>query len=115
MAEEDEPVAADLSKPITFRKPMASSRPKQTAVRRCHAVAPPSDDSPAAGVEEKVEAGTFSSPEVILPEAVVGRAAASSGRNIRRVTAAADGGGEETPAVKSDKAIKLSHLEEDDD
>jgi hypothetical protein len=110
--EEEEGPPADLSQPITFRKPLLTknSRPKQSVVLKttCDLLSNDnleSDEEPVVG-----------KPSLVLPEAVVqevsGVPPAVCSKKVKKTAAAA---APSSTKSKAASAIKLSHLDDEED
>lgn len=131
--EEDEEPAADLSQPITFRKPPAKSRPKQQpGGRRTAIVIPSVDDEASPANDEDGDDGTeedrVAESALLLASRRVCSAEVGAGETGGPPSSGGDGGGgtrkskkkitaplATTPDKSSSAAIKLSHLDDEED
>jgi hypothetical protein len=110
--EEEEGPPADLSQPITFRKPLLTknSRPKQSAVRKTTSDLLSNDNL------ESDEDPVVGKPSLVLPETVVeevsGEPPAVCFKKVKKTAAAAAPSSTKSRAAS---AIKLSHLDDEED
>ncbi len=110
--EEEEGPPADLSQPITFRKPLLTknSRPKQSAVLKT-----PSDLLSNDNLESDEEP-VVGKPSLVLPETVVEEVSGEPPAVcFKKVKKTADSAAPLSSKSKAASAIKLSHLDDEED